>query len=95
MSEAATMRSLQPVAPAQPLVCRLRPKQVMRRGKPVSDIGKVELEILTPNVVEIAYWMTPLQYLNLVVTSSDGRVVSEGHFGDRFAPTMAPHMLRL
>jgi hypothetical protein len=95
MSEAATMRSLQPVAPAQPLVCRLRRKQVIHRGKPVANMGEVELENLSPTAVEITYWMTTLQYLNLVVTSADGRTVSEGHFGDRFAPTLEPQVLRL
>jgi hypothetical protein len=39
--------------------------------------------------------MTELQYLNLVVTNADGKVVSQGHFGDRFAPTCDPLVLRL
>ncbi len=65
MTEAATLQSLQPVAPAQPLVCRLRRKQVIHRGKPIPNMGEVELESLSPSAVEIAYWMTPLQYLNL------------------------------
>jgi hypothetical protein len=95
MTEAATLQSLQPVAPAQPLVCRLRRKQAIHRGTSVPYMGEVELENLSPTPVEIAYRMTVLQYLNLVVTSSDGTVVSEGYFGDRFAPTLEPQVLRL
>jgi len=58
-------------------------------------MGEVELENLSAAPVEIAYWMTALQYLHLIVTSPDGRIVSEGHFGDRFAPTKEPLLLRL
>jgi hypothetical protein len=58
-------------------------------------MGEVELQNFSANPVEIAYWMTALQYLHLVVTRSDGAVVSEGHFGDRFAPTLEPLVLRL
>jgi hypothetical protein len=58
-------------------------------------MGEVELENVSTFPLEIAYRMTVLQYLNLVVTKADGGVVSEGHFGDRFAPTLAPQVLRL
>jgi hypothetical protein len=39
--------------------------------------------------------MTALQYLNLVVTDADGRVVAEGLFGGRSASTLEPQVLRL
>jgi hypothetical protein len=58
-------------------------------------MAEVELENVSTAPLEIAYRMTVLQYLNLVVTRADGRIVSEGHFGDRFAPTLEPHVLRL
>jgi hypothetical protein len=95
MSEATTLKDLAPVAPAQPLACRLRRKLVTGRWGPVANMGEVELESLSAGPVEITYWMTALQYLNLVVTRSDGAVVSEGHFGDRFAPTLEPLVLHL
>jgi hypothetical protein len=58
-------------------------------------MGEVELENQSPIPFEISYRMTALQYLNLVVTNAGGSVVSEGHFGDRFAPTLEPQLLRL
>ena len=60
MSEAATLRPLQAVAPPQPLICRLRHKQVVRRGKSVANRGEVELENHSAAAVEIAYSMTAL-----------------------------------
>jgi hypothetical protein len=95
MSEATTLRALPPVAPSQPLACRLRRKEAVGRPGPPAHGGEVELENLAATPLEIAYRMTVLQYLNLVVTNSEGRVVSEGHFGDRFAPTREPRVLRL
>jgi hypothetical protein len=65
------------------------------RQGPVANRGEVELENQSASPLEISYQMTALQYLNLVVTDADGRIVSEGHFGDRFAPTLEPQVLRL
>jgi hypothetical protein len=95
MSEATTLRGRQPDAPAQSLACRLRRKEVIGRQGLVPNMGEVELENLSAGLLEIPYWMTALQHLNLVVTDSGGKVVSEGHFGDRFAPTREPQVLRL
>ncbi len=95
MSEAATLQGVAPIAPAQPLVCRLCRKQLTHRGNAVPHMAEVELENVSPVPVEIAYQMTVLQCLNLVVTKPDGAIVSEGHFGDRFAPTLEPQVLRL
>jgi hypothetical protein len=95
MSEATTLQGSRPDAPPQPLACRLRLKEVSGRRGSLPHWGEVELENVSDAPVEIAYWMTALQYLNLVVTRADGFVVSEGHFGDRFAPTRDPQALRL
>jgi hypothetical protein len=95
MSEALIAHDSQPQAPSQALALRLRPTTVVGRRGPVANRGEVELENLSSAPLEIAYRMTALQYLNLVVTTADGRVVSEGHFGDRFAPTLDPLVLRL
>jgi hypothetical protein len=95
MSEATTFPAWQRQAPSQPLACRLRPKSVIGRQGPVANLAEVELENLSATPLEIPYRMTALQYLNLVVTKADGGVVSEGHFGDRFAPTLEPLVLRL
>jgi hypothetical protein len=95
VSEVTTFPGLQREAPSQPLACRLRVKQVIGRRGPVPNMGEVELENVSAAPLDIAYRMTVLQYLNLVVTRADGSVVSEGHFGDRFAPTLAPLVLRL
>jgi hypothetical protein len=95
MSEVTPRRGLQPVAPAPPLACRLRRKEMMGREGPVAYRGEVELENQSAAPLEIRYQMTVLQNLNLVVTDGQGRVVSEGHFGDRFAPTLETQVLRL
>jgi hypothetical protein len=57
--------------------------------------GEVVLENTSPDVMEIEVQMSPLQYLNLVVKDAQGKVVSEGHYGDRFSPLESPHVLRL
>src|SRR5262249_18346428 len=95
MSEAKTFRGLQPAASSQPLACRLRRKEVKGRQGPEPNMGEVELENLSAVPLEIAYWMTAFQYLHLIVTGPDGKLLSEGHFGDRFAPTREPTLLRL
>jgi hypothetical protein len=95
MSEATTLKDATSVAPAQPLACRLRRTPVSGRRGLVADMGEVELQNLSARAVDIPYWMTALQYLHLVVTRSDGAVLSEGHFGDRFAPTLEPLVLHL
>jgi hypothetical protein len=95
MSEATTLRNPEPEARAQPLACRLRRRGTAGPSAAAPNLGEVELENVSAKPLEIVYRMTVLQYLNLVVTAPDGRVVSEGHFGDRFAPTLEPMVLRL
>jgi hypothetical protein len=95
MSEATIRKASAPSAPPQPLACRLRHKEIFGRHGQVAYMGEVELENMTSNPLEISYRMTALQYLNLVVTDSQGNILSEGHFGDRFAPTLEPQVLRL
>jgi hypothetical protein len=58
-------------------------------------MGEVELENLSDAPLEIEYSMTPLQFLELEVFGPDGKVVSEGHFSDRFSPRLEPAVLRL
>jgi hypothetical protein len=95
MSEIALLRNVPRETPA-PLACRLRPKEyVTRRGGLVPNMGEVELENQSLLPLEISYEMTVLQYLNIVIRTPSGEVVSEGHFGDRFAPTAEPTVLRL
>ena len=58
-------------------------------------MGEVELENCSAVPLEIEYTMTPLQYLELEVIGPGGEIVSEGHFSDRFSPTLEPAILRL
>jgi hypothetical protein len=78
-----------------PLACRLRHKEVCGRQGPVPYAGELVLENRSSVTVEIAYTMTPLQFLNLEVIGPGGTLVSEGHFSDRFSPTLEPVTLRL
>jgi hypothetical protein len=73
----------------------MRAKPVIGRRGPIPHMAEVELENISTQPVNIAYRMTVLQYLNLVVSRADGMVISEGHFGDRFAPTLEEQVLQL
>jgi hypothetical protein len=75
------------------LRCRLRHKQLLRGSAPTA--GEIELENSSPDVLEIATDMHPLQYLHLVVTDARGTVLSEGHYGDIFSPRGRVETLRL
>jgi hypothetical protein len=66
------------------LVCRLRHKK-LARGQSLTA-GEIELENASSGVIEIDSDRHPLQYLNLVVTDSQGVLLSEGHYGDVFSP---------
>jgi hypothetical protein len=54
--------------------------------------GEVELENVSLTDVDIEVRTSPLQYLNLVVTDSQGHVVSESNL---FCPLDKPYVLRL
>lgn len=96
MSEAVSKPVPPAAAPPQPvLACHLRPKEVLGRAGVIPGMGEVGLENCSPRPLEIAYTMTPLQFLELEVTGPDGETVSEGHFSDRFSPTREPALLRL
>ena len=96
MIEATTLPSEQPKSRAEPpLACRLRRKEVIGRHGPVPNMGEVELENCSDAPLEIEHTMTPLQYFDLEVTGPNGEVISEGHFSDRFSPTLHPAVLRL
>jgi hypothetical protein len=75
------------------LVCRLRHKQ-LRRGDS-STAAEIELENVSPQVIEIETDRHPLQYLNLVVTDERGNVLSEGYYGDTFSPRGSTATLQL
>jgi hypothetical protein len=66
------------------LVCRIRQKVPGERRRAAA--GEVELENTSTTVLDIEYDMSPLQYLDLVVSDAAGRVVSKGHYGDCFSP---------
>jgi len=96
MSETTTTTSVQAKGPSSsPLACRLRPKAGTGPQGPVPNMGEVELENCSGTPLEIEYTMTPLQFLELEVIGPGGGVVSEGHFSDRFSPTLEPAVLRL
>jgi hypothetical protein len=59
------------------------------------DAGEVELENVSSAPVDIELEMSPFQHLNLVVTDSQGEVVSEGHYGNRFSPLAEKYTWRL
>lgn len=94
MSEATLLRTSSCETPA-PLACRFHHKDHVNRWGPVPYMGEIELENHSTDPLEISYQMTVLQYLNIVIRKPSGEVVSEGHFGDRFAPTLEPAILRL
>jgi hypothetical protein len=48
--------------------------------------GIIVLENVSADVVTIAYRCDPRQYLELVVTNENGRVISKGGYGDMFSP---------
>jgi hypothetical protein len=96
MNELINISSEAPRPPAATsFVCRIRRKQE-RDGRPSSsDAGEVELENLSSTPIEIELEMSPFQHLNLVVTDSEGAVVSDGHYGNRFSPLAERVLWRL
>jgi hypothetical protein len=95
MTRISTLSTEAPVTHAPLLACRLNRKEVLRRGVPAPFYAEAELENVSDTLLEIAYQMTVLHHLNLIVHDANGNVVSQGHFGDRFAPTEKPRFLRL
>jgi len=79
----------------QPLTCQLRRMDENSRCSSVSLMAEIELKNTSTSPIEIEYWLTALQGLNLIVNDGNGKVVSEGHFADRFSPTLDPRILRL
>lgn len=92
MNESAT--GLGKLPPGQSgLACRVRHKQLRRSPSPTA--GEVELENVSPEVIEIIVQMMPFQYLDLIVRDSAGKVVSTSHYGDIFSPHEKPYVFRL
>src|SRR6266498_1028670 len=77
---------IQPGAPTgrTTMVCRLRHR--VGRWGPSPKAGEVELENVSPGVIEIDYDMHPLQYFDLVVTDAGGNVISDRPYSHRFSP---------
>jgi hypothetical protein len=96
MSEPLTASLTRPDSrPSQPLVCRLRRKGAAGHGGPAPVVGELELENQSPAIIDVEHTMTPLQFLDLIVTGPDGAVISTGHFADRFSPSLEPSVQRL
>jgi hypothetical protein len=71
----------------------LRRREGRRGVSPTA--GEVEIENVSPNVVEIKGTMHPLQYLNLVILDERGRPVPAAPYGNLFSPRERPYVLRL
>ncbi len=93
MPEQLTQASAQS-PPQTRLACRLRKRTTERAAQRVGA-GEVELENVSDDVLEIEYQRSVIQYLDMVVTDSQGRVLSDGCYGDVFSPTAEPRILRL
>jgi hypothetical protein len=78
----------------QGLVCRLRKKTTDRTAH-LPTAGEIELENVSSAAVEIEVRTSPLQNLNLIVTDSAGRVISDSFYGDLFSPLDKPYTLLL
>jgi hypothetical protein len=55
----------------------------------------VEIENVSPDVIEIEVTMHPLQYLNLVIRDGTGNPVFAAPYGHIFSPREVPYVLRL
>lgn len=76
------------------LDCRLRKLPEGRAsGSPLA--GEIELQNISTSPIEIPIRTSPLQYLNLIVTDAEGRIVSTGHYGDLFSPGIEERLFRL
>jgi hypothetical protein len=75
------------------LACRLRQRLGRPGGSPTA--GEVEIENVSPDVIEIQVTMHPLQYLNLVITDPMGNLVPAPPYGDMFSPRETPYAFRL
>jgi hypothetical protein len=95
MSSMLALKDVQTPIRSLPLACFLRPKEHLGRNGPVPFSAEVELKNLSDTPLDIEYQMAVLQYLNLIVRDSQGCIVSEGHFGDRFSPFAENQVLRL
>src|SRR5277367_909468 len=86
MPNVAALQDIEAPIRSQPIACRLRPKEHIGRNGPVPYSAEIELENVSEAALEIEYQMAVVQYLHLIVRNCQGRIVSEGHYGDRFSP---------
>lgn len=76
------------------LACRLRRRLTGKAVSPTS--GEVELENTSSEVLEVKVQSTFLEHLDLVVTDSAGRIVSDSCYGDLFlSPLPEPYFFHL
>ena len=87
-------RVIDPQIGSGTLACNLRKKIAGRAGHS-SLSGQVELVNVSTSPIEIAIRTSPLQYLDLIVTDAQQRVVSIGHYGDLFSPGTDDRIFRL
>jgi hypothetical protein len=55
----------------------------------------VEIENISPDVIEIEVTMHPLQYLDLVIRDAAGDLVPAPPYGHIFSPRETPYLFRL
>lgn len=75
------------------VTCKLRFREPAgdRPGRPLPrNAAEVVLENVSTEIVRIRVDLHPLQYLNLEVTSEDGRPLNEHHYGAIFSPIEQP-----
>jgi hypothetical protein len=86
-------QSASTIAPSEAkatIVCRLR----HRAGKSPTA-GEVELENVSQKAIEIEVTMHPLQYLDLVITDANGKLVEASPYGNIFSPREVSYVFRL
>jgi hypothetical protein len=93
MNDVVTAVSKARATPAE-IVCRLR-KKAQGRAAASPLAGEIELENVSGGVLEIEVHTSPLQYLDLLVTSAAGELLSAWRYGECFSPLERPYILRL
>jgi len=88
-----TVRPAAPTEARTAIACRLRHRVGRRGSSPTA--GEVEIENISPAVIEIEVGMHPLQYLDLVIKNATGKIVPGAPYGHLFSPRDVPYILRL
>jgi hypothetical protein len=93
MSE-QTAKTTAPKETRAAIACRLRHQAGGRRG-PSPTAGEVEIENISPEVIEIEVTMHPLQYLDMEITDAAGNLIPAAPYGHIFSPCGTPYTFRL